>query len=135
MSYLLNVTMGKENLVKTILQKKGIPSQLSYLKGYLVSDVSPPFHLLDQIPYIYKVIEVSEEEAKKFLDDPQPKKDRLRPGFTVEVVSGIYQDFKGIVREVMDGSVKVDLAIFGKVVPVEFQASELKTLIVCDSWV
>jgi transcription antitermination factor NusG len=133
--YLLSVMTGKENLVRTILRKNGFPSQPAHLRGYLLSDLMPSHYLLDEISYIFGVTEVSEEKAKRFLENPEEAKTELCPGATVEVVSGIYQDFKGIVREVSDGSLKVDLGVFGKVVPVELQPSEVRVVIACASWV
>ncbi len=133
MSYLLNVMMGKENFVRTILQKNGISSISLRMKGLLVTDVIPSTDLLDRLPHIYSVIEIP-DEAKNLLEEDQSGKEGLRPGLAVEVTGGIYQSFKGIVREVGEGTVKVDLALFGKVVSVELQSSELKPILLEGPW-
>ena len=45
-------------------------------------------------------------------------KSSMETGCIVRILSGEYQDFRGIVRRLADGKVEVDVIIFGRLRPV-----------------
>jgi transcription antitermination factor NusG len=135
--YLLRITRGKENLISSILRKYGLEVRLTSEKGFLVCGSRPsPELMLKFETYLQGVIEVKDEEAERLLH-PGEKADEvgvIKAGSLVEVTSGVYQNFKGIVRRIVDSKAVIDLNLFGRVLPVEVSLEELKTLRVAEPW-
>jgi transcription antitermination factor NusG len=135
--YLLRITRGKENLISSILRKYGLEVRLTSEKGFLVCGSRPsPELMLKFETYLQGVIEVTDEEAERLIH-PGEKADGvggIKAGSLVEVTSGVYQNFKGIVRRIADSRAVIDLNLFGRVLPVEVSLEELKTLRVAEPW-
>lgn len=136
--YLLRITKGKGNLISSILRKYGLEVRLTSEKGFLVcsSRPSPELMLKFEI-YLQGVIEVTDEEAEKLIHTGE-KADEvagIKAGSLVEVTSGVYQNFKGIVRRIVDSKAVIDLNLFGRVLPVEVSIGEMRLLRVADPWV
>ena len=131
MPFLLSVPFGREKKAVAALAKGGISSKPTTVKGYLVSDMRPPRPALEKAR-VSEVTEISESAAERLLSEAPTRQVELNTGAAVRVASGIYQGFSGIVREVSEEFVEVDIAAFGKVLPVKFKASELEPLTVCD---
>ncbi len=134
--YLLRIAKGKDEFIGAILRKYNIETKKTEMGGFLVCDGQlPPSLLYEFKPYIHEVIQVSEMEAEMLMRRPKESNNGLKEGVLVEVIGGIYQDFKGIVRKVKDGCVQVDLNLFGRVIPVEVSPGEVKVSRISGPWV
>lgn len=134
--YILRVIKGKENLVSSILFKYGFEVMKAAEKGFLTCKGKLSPELIDKFEgYIQEIIEVDEEKAKEILKERKNNDgpSKIKEGSAVEVISGFYEGFAGIARRVEDGRVLVDLNLFGKAVPVDISASDLRVL-PADPW-
>jgi len=135
--YLLRITKGKENLISSILRKYGLEVRLTSEKGFLVCGSRPSTELVLKFQaYLQGVIEVTDEEAERLIhpEEKAGEVGEIKAGNLVEVTSGVYQNFKGIVRRIVDSRAVIDLNLFGRVLPVEVSLEELKTLRVAEPW-
>ena len=134
--YLLRTARGKENLISSILKKHSLEVRLPSEKGFLVCNNRPSSGLLFELKsYLREVIEITEEEAERLLHPEEKTGEEIEAGSLVEVTSGVYQNFKGIVRRMVDSRAVVDLNLFGRVLPVEVSIDEMRLLKVADPWV
>ncbi|MBM4348584.1 MAG: hypothetical protein FJ106_01650 [Deltaproteobacteria bacterium] len=82
------------------------------------------------------MIEVTGEETERLLHPKEKSGEEIKAGSLVEITSGVYKDFKGIVRRLpapcpkarsgMDSVAVVDLSILGRVFPVEVLIDEMR---------
>ena len=136
MAHLVRTARGKENFISSILKKHNIQACLTPEKGFLVCDSRPSPQLLFELTsYVWKVIEITEEEAGRLLTPEKSPDEKIEVGSLVEIIDGVYQNFKGIVRKRRDGRAVVDLNLFGRVLPVEVSIDEMKLSKVGDPWV
>jgi transcription antitermination factor NusG len=136
--YLLRITKGKGNLISSILRKYGLEVRLTSEKGFLVCSSRPsPELMLKFETYLQGVIEVTDEEAERLVHAGEKSDEvgEIKAGSLVEVTSGVYQNFKGIVRRIVDSKAVIDLNLFGRVLPVEVSIDEMRLLKVADPWV
>ena len=136
--YLLKTAKGKENLVSSILKKYGLEIHPTPEKEYLVCNARPSPELLFRFEtYFREVVEVTDEEAQRLLrpEDKGVGVGEIKVGGLVQVISGPYQDFKGIARRIVDDRAVIDLNVFGRISPVEVCLEELEPLQVAEPWV
>jgi len=131
MPYLLKVPFGREKKAAATLAKNGIEAKPAALRGYLISSERPARAPMKETG-VSEATEVSVEEAERLLRGRSTPRSGLREGAAVRVTSGPYRGLSGIVRDVSEEAVVVDLALFGKVCPVRFRAEEVEAVIVCD---
>lgn len=133
--YLLRIVKGKENLVSSVFAKYGFEMRPASEKGFLTCKRKPPFELIKKFDnYIQEIIELTEEEVERlFEEDKEEDIPKLKEGSAVEVVSGVYEGFGGVVRKIESKKVFLDLNLFGKTVGVEVGVSEIKVL-PADPW-
>jgi len=128
--YVLRVTVGKEALIAQVMKKYGLEVKRIKERGFLLCRERPPATLLEKFEnYIYEMVEVSAEEAEKLTSGGNESKvQEITPGSFVEINSGLYQDFKGILRSLKGDIATVDINVFGKVSTVQVFKSELSPL-------
>jgi len=128
--YILRVTVGKEALITQVMKKYGLDVKRIRERGFLLCKERPPATLLEKFEnYIYEIVKISREEAERLTSERDEKKlQEITPGSFVEINSGLYQDFKGILRSLKGDIAKVDINIFGKVSTVEVLRSELSPI-------
>jgi len=136
MACLLRTARGKENLIGSILKKNDVEVHLIPVKGFLVCNNRPSPKLIFELKsYLQEVIEITGEEAERLLHHEEKTGEGIEAGSLVEVTSGVYQNFKGIVGRAVDRRALVDLNLFGRVLPVEVSIDEMRLLKVADPWV
>jgi len=128
--YLLRLTGGKEILIAQMMKKYGLEVKKVRERGFLLCREKPPATLLEKFKnYFYEIVQISEEEAGKLTSGENEKKVKeVTLGSFVEINSGLFQDFKGILRSLKGEIALVDINIFGKVSTVEVLKSELSPL-------
>jgi len=128
--YVLRVTVGKEALIAQVMKKYGLEVKRIKERGFLLCRERPPATLLEKFEnYIYEMVEVSAEEAEKLTSGGNESEvQEITPGSFVEINSGLYQDFKGILRSLKGDIATVDINVFGKVSTVQVFKSELSPL-------
>ena len=123
MPYLLHVLKGKEKRVIEVFGLHGVAAKKALIGEYLVTydPKSEELRYLDSISgYIRNISPIEDEEVGRFLglSETIVPKSGMEPGCIVRVLSGEYQDFRGIVRRVENGKAEVDVIIFGRLRPV-----------------
>jgi transcription antitermination factor NusG len=119
MPYLLHVLKGKEKRVIEVLGLHGVAAKKALIGEYVVTydPKSEELRYLDSISgYIRNVSSIEDEEVGRFLGLSETvfPKSSVQSGSIVRILSGEYQDFRGIVRRLADGKVEVDVIIFGR---------------------
>ncbi len=130
MPYLLHVLKGKEKRVMEIFGYHGVAAKKALIGEYLVSydPKCEELRYLDSISgYIRNISPIEDAEVGRFLglSDAVYPRVSLEAGAIVRVLSGEYQDFRGVVRKVADGTVEVDVIIFGRLRPVTLNRSDV----------
>jgi transcription antitermination factor NusG len=118
------------------MKKYGLEVERIKERGFLLCKERPSVELLKRFEnYLYEIVEISEEEARKLTSENEREaKKEVTPGSFVEINSGLFQDFKGILRALKGEIAIVDINIFGKVSTVEVLKSELSPLSIPE-WV
>lgn len=146
MAYLIKTARRKENLIGSILKKQGLEVHSIPEKGFLVCNNRPSPELLFELDtYILGVIEITGEETERLLRPKEKSGEEIKAGSLVQITSGVYKDFLGIVRRLPDPCSKgvsgvdsvavVDLNILGRVFPVEVLIDEMRLSGAGDPWV
>ncbi len=132
----MRTARGKENFISSILEKHNIQARLTPGKEFLVCDSRPSPELLFGLKsYIWEFMEITEEEAGRLLTPEKSPGEKIEVGSLVEIIDGVYRNFKGIVRKRVDSRAVVDLNLFGRVLPIEVSVNEMKLSGVGDPWV
>ena len=123
MPYLLHVVKGKEKRVVEVFGLHGVVAKKALIGEYVVAydPKSEELRYLDSISgYIRNVSPIEDEEVGRFLGlgETVVPKTGMQAGCIVRILSGEYQDFRGVVRSIEDGKAKVDVIIFGRLRPV-----------------
>ena len=134
MPFIIQTLKGKEKIVEAVLRKNGIDSKISPLKEFIICQERPHPYLND-IPQVLHIVEAFPEEAEYLLNDKAPEKEDIKIGNLVEVVTGEYEGFTGLVRNIRDGEATVDLNVFGKMLPVTVQTGEIRHVEVGEQWI
>ena len=122
MPYLLHVLKGKEKRVVEVFDHHGVVAKKALIGEYVVAydPKSEELRYLDTISgYIRNMSLIEDGEVGRFLG----LSERVFPTFTMEtgcivrILSGEYQDFRGVVRRTANGKVEVDVIIFGRLRP------------------
>ena len=119
MPYLLHVVKGKEKRVVEVFDLHGVAAKKALVGEYVVAydPKSEELRYLDSIScYIRNISTIEDEEVGRFLGLSETvfPRYRMEAGCIVRVLSGEYQDFRGIVRRLADGKVEVDVIVFGR---------------------
>jgi transcription antitermination factor NusG len=133
MPFIIQTLKGKERIVEVILRKNGIDSKVSPLKEFIICQ-ERPHQYVDDIPQVLHIVEATSKEVEYLLNDKAPEKKDIKIGSLVEVVSGEYEGFTGLVRNIRDGEATVDLNVFGKMLPVTVHTEEIRHVEVAEQW-
>ncbi len=123
MPYLLHVVKGKEKRVIEVLGHHGVAAKKALIGEYVVTydPKSEELRYLDAIAgYIRNISPIEDGEVGRFLGLSETvfPKSSIEPGRIVRILSGEYQDFRGVVRRLADVKVEVDVIVFGRLKPV-----------------
>jgi transcription antitermination factor NusG len=123
MPYLLHVVKGKEKRVVEVFLQHGVVARRALIGEYVVSydPKSEELRFLDSIcRCIRNLSRIEDEEVGRFLGLSEAvfSGGDLAAGQVVRVLSGEYEDFRGVVRRVEDGEVALDVIVFGRLRPV-----------------
>jgi transcription antitermination factor NusG len=136
MPFIIHTLNGKEKLVEAVLRKNGLDPKISPLKEFVICQDAPPSFVND-MPQVLKIMEATSEEIECLLnDEPKEKDDNtvITAGALVEITHGSYEGFKGLVHEVKDKEVIVDVSVFGKALPVSVGIEEIKMVNIGEQW-
>jgi transcription antitermination factor NusG len=130
MPYLLHVVKGKEKRVIEVFGYHGVAAKKALIGEYVVTydPKSEELRYLDSISgYIRNMSPIEDAEVSRFLGLSETVYPRvtLETGAIVRVLAGEYQDFRGVVRHIADGTVEVDVIIFGRLRPVTLNRSDV----------
>jgi transcription antitermination factor NusG len=122
MPYLLHVVKGKEKRVVEVFGHHGVAARKALIGEYVVAydPKSEELRYLDSISgYIRNMSPIEDREVGRFLGLSEAvfPKFTMETGCIVRILSGEYQDFRGVVRRLADGKVDVDVIIFGRLRP------------------
>lgn len=122
MPYLLHVVKGKEKRVVEVFGHHGVAARKALIGEYVVTydPKSEELRYLDSISgYIRNVSPIEDAEVGRFLGLSQAvfPASNMESGSIVRILSGEYQDFRGVVRCLTHGKVEVDVIIFGRLRP------------------
>jgi transcription antitermination factor NusG len=134
MPFIIQTLKGKERIVEAILRKNGIDSKISPLKEFIICHERPHSYIND-IPQVLHIVEATPEEVEFLLNDESPEEKDIKIGSLVEVISGEYEGFTGLVRNIRDGEATVDLNVFGKMLPVTVQTDKIRHVEVGEQWI
>jgi hypothetical protein len=130
MPYLLHVLKGKEKRVIEVFGLHGAAAKKALIGEYIVT-YDPrcgQLRYLDSISgYIRNISPIEDEEVGRFLglSETVVPKPGMETGSIVRILSGEYQDFRGIVRRLENGKVEVDIIIFGRMRPVRLNRDDV----------
>ena len=130
MPYLLHVLKGKEKRVIEVFGLHGAAAKKALIGEYIVT-YDPrcgQLRYLDSISgYIRNISPIEDEEVGRFLglSETVVPKPGMETGSIVRILSGEYQDFRGIVRCLENGKVEVDIIIFGRMRPVRLNRDDV----------
>lgn len=133
MPFIIQTLKGKERVVEAVLRKNGVDSTISPLKEFIICRERPHTYIHD-IPQVLHIVEATPEEVEHLLHDKAPAKKEIKIGSMVEVKSGEYEGFTGLVRNIIDGEATVDLNVFGKMLPVTVQIVAIRSVEVGEQW-
>ncbi len=119
MAYLLHVVKGKEKRVVEVFGRHRVVARRALIGEYVVcyDPKSEELRFLDSISrYIRNLSRIEDEEVGRFLGLSVTvfPRGNLEVGQIVRVMSGEYEDFRGVVRRVEDGKVALDVIVFGR---------------------
>ena len=123
MPYLLHVVKGKEKRVIEVFGHHGVAAKKALIGEYVVTydPKSEELRYLDSISgYIRNISSIEDSEVGRFLGLSETvfPKSSVETGCIVRILSGEYQDFRGVVRRLADGKVEVDVIVFGRLRPI-----------------
>jgi len=123
MPYLLHVVKGKEKRVVEVFGHHGVAARKALIGEYVVAydPKSEELRHLDSISgYIRNMSPIEDGEVGRFLglSDTIYPKSKMEAGCIVRILSGEYQDFRGVVRRLTEGKVEMDVILFGRLRPV-----------------
>ena len=130
MPYLLHVVKGKEKRVIEVFSLHGAAAKKALIGEYVVT-YDPrcgELRYLDSIAgYIRNISTIEDEEVGRFLGLSAAvfPKSGMETGSIVRILSGEYQDFRGIVRRLANGKVEVDVIVFGRMRPVSLNRDDV----------
>ena len=130
MPYLLHVVKGKEKRVVEVFGLHGVVAKKALIGEYVVAydPRSEELRYLDSISgYIRKISRIEDEEVGRFLGLSETvfPKSGMEAGCIVRILSGEYQDFRGIVRRLANGKVEVDVIVFGRMRPISLNRDDV----------
>jgi transcription antitermination factor NusG len=130
MPYLLHVVKGKEKRVVEVFGLHGVVAKKALIGEYVVTydPKSEELRYLDSISgYIRNISPIEDEEVGRFLglSETVVPKSGMKTGSIVRILSGEYQDFRGIVRRLANGKAEVDVIVFGRMRPVSLNRDDV----------
>ena len=139
MPYLMQVVKGKEKRVVEVFGQHRVVAIRALIGEYVVcyDPKSEELRFLDSIAgYIRDVSRIEDEEVGRFLGMSEavyPTSD-LEKGQIVRVLSGEYEDFRGVVRRAEDGKVALDVIVFGRLRPVFLNRDQVASDGIPEGW-
>jgi transcription antitermination factor NusG len=139
MPYLMQVVKGKEKRVVEVFGQHRVVAIRALIGEYVVcyDPKSEELRFLDSIAgYIRDVSRIEDEEVGRFLGMSEaiyPTSD-LETGQIVRVLSGEYEDFRGVVRRAEDGKVALDVIVFGRLRPVFLNRDQVASDGIPEGW-
>ena len=130
MPYLLHVVKGKEKRVVEVFSHHGVAARKALIGEYVVAydPKSEELRYLDSISgYIRNMSPIEDGEVGRFLglsETVVPRFD-MAAGCIVRILSGEYQDFRGVVRRFERDKVEVDVIIFGRLRPITMDRDDV----------
>jgi len=123
MPYLLHVVKGKEKRVVEVFGHHGVAAKKALISEYVVTynPKSEELRYLEAVAgYIRNISPIEDSEVGGFLGLSETvfPTSRMKTGCIVRILSGEYEDFRGIVRRLGDGEVEVDVIVFGRLRPI-----------------
>jgi len=123
MPYLFHVIRGKEKKVVDLFGQHGVLAKKALIGEYVVAcdPRAQGLRHLDAVRgYIRNVATIDDKDLGRFLGmrDVIPQGRRLEAGQIVRILSGEFEDFRGVVRRAEHGRVAVDVTVFGRLRPV-----------------
>ena len=130
MPYLLHVLKGKEKRVIEAFGRHGVAAKKALIGEYVVAydPKCEELRYLDSISgYIRNISPIEDEEVGRFLGLSAVvfPKSGMETGSIVRILSGEYQDFRGIVRRLANGKAEVDVIVFGRMRPVSLNRDDV----------
>jgi hypothetical protein len=132
MPYLFHVTRGKEKKVVDIFGQHGVLAKKALIGEYVVAcdPRAQNLRYLDSVRgYIRNIATIEDKDLGRFLGMREvilPARG-LKAGQIVRILSGEFEDFRGVVRRVKNGRVAVDVTVFGRLRPVVLNRDEVLT--------
>ncbi len=130
MPYLLHVVKGKEKRVVEVFGHHGVAARKALISEYVVAydPKCSELRYLDSISgYIRNMSPIEDGDVGRFLGLSETvfPKFNMETGAIVRILSGEYEDFRGVVRRLTDGKAEVDVIIFGRLRPVTVDRSDV----------
>ncbi len=130
MPYLFRVARGKEKKVVEVFGQHGVLAKKALIGEYVVACDPRAENLrhLDSVRgYIRGISTIEDKDLARFLGmrDLVPPARGLQAGQIVRILSGEFEDFRGVVRRAEHGKVAVDVTVFGRLRPVELDRNEV----------
>lgn len=127
MPFVLQVKKGKEKKIQQILEKNNVNAVIPPLREYVICYSKPPA-FLKELPYISKTLEITHEEAQNLMDYTEKNEEIVGGKDVVNILSGAYQGFKGLVTKIENDMVSLNVVVFGTVIPLDIAASEVQRI-------
>lgn len=127
MAFVLQVKKGKEKKIHEILSKNNTVAAIPPLREYVICYTNPP-KFIKELPYISKMLEITDEEAFNLMSYTEPEEKKIDKKNMVDIISGTYQGFKGLVTKIENETVFLNVIVFGTVIPVELNMSEVQKI-------
>ncbi len=123
MPYLFHVVRGKEKKVVDIFGQHGILAKKALIGEYVVAcdPRAQDLRHLDSVRgYIRNIATIEDKDLGRFLGlrDVIRQDRRLEAGQIVRIITGEFEDFRGVIRRAESGKVAVDVTVFGRLRPV-----------------
>ena len=136
-AYLFRVLSGKEKKVIGLFAREGIELTQLPIDGYLLcyDPKCKEIRFLETIEnYIVNFAEIDKDEANRLKNEglvPVTEADiQLQVGKIVTVVEGEYKGQSGLVREINNGKIHIDVCFFGRMRRVDLETYQIARSII-----
>ncbi len=114
MPWIINTYKGKEKRLVAILKENfGINARVPPIREYVISEKEPPLSFR-QLSGVLGVIEATDDEAWRLLNEDTSGKPILQVGSLVVVKEEPFSGLSGIVRGLDNGQARIDVMVWGK---------------------
>jgi transcription antitermination factor NusG len=138
MPYLLRVLTGKAKKVTGLFAREGVELMRIPISEYLLchDPKCTIIRFLQTIEnYITNLTEISDDEADRLLTQRLvPVTKDIQVGKIVTVVEGEYRGQSGVVREINDGKIHIDVCLFGRMRQVDLETDQIALSALPEAW-